>query len=660
MRKLSTLFVVFILFTASFSLHAQKAKVEKALLAYDAGEYYDAIDLLKDAYDMVNDKDDKTEMIFKIAECYRHTNDMPKAELWYKKAIARDYQNPLAVLYYGQALKENGNYEDAINQFKRYKELVPEDPRGADGVLSCELAQQWLENPNGYQVEEVRMIDSRDNDYAPAYARDDYLELYFTSSRAEATGDELHGATGQNFSDIFVTRMDRKGKWSTPVPLGENINTEFEDGAPSLNTSFNVMYFTRCQVSKNKAMGCEIYESKRSGDEWSKAQSLELAGDSIVIAHPAISPNELTLYFVSDMPGGYGGKDLYKVTRDTKSGEWGNMENMGPEINTPGDEVFPYVHPDGTLYFSSNGQIGMGGLDIFKATKKDDGTWKIENMRYPINSPADDFGIVFQKDVEAGFLSSSRDSRGIDNLFSFVLPPLKFSITGYVKDEKTDESLSGATVKSIGSDGVTLEAKTEKDGSFKFMLKPATDYVFIASHEGYLNGKERETTKGLDKSQDFNTTIYLASIEKPIELPNIFYDFAKWDLRPESMVSLDKLVETLNDNPNVTIELMSHTDSRGSAEANIELSQKRAQSVVDYLIKKGIAPDRLTAKGYGESQPKVVDEKIHEQYPAFPVGAVLNDKYINSLPSDDLKEIAYQINRRTEFQVLRTDYQPHK
>ncbi|MFW5781079.1 MAG: OmpA family protein, partial [Bacteroidota bacterium] len=481
-------------------------------------------------------------------------------------------------------------------------------------------------------------------------------EVCFTSSRDESEGTEMHGATGESFTDIYFSRQDRKGKWSTPVPLEEPINTEFEDGTPSISPDFNTMYFTRCKMSKNKNFGCQILSATKSGENWGKAQEIEIAGDSITIAHPAISPDNLTLYFVSDMDGGAGGKDIWKITRESANGNWADPENLGEPINTDQDEVFPYVHPDGTLYFSSNGHIGMGGLDIFKATENEDGKWEVENMKTPINSASDDFGIVFQADEERGFFSSSRGLRNNDDIYAFVLPPLKFNIEGVVKDEKTEEPLDNVLVKSIGSDGITLESTTGKKGEFKFMLRPNTDYVFLASREGYLRGKERETTKGLGKSKDFNTTIFLASIDKPIQLPNIFYDFNKADLRPESMVTLDRLVETLNDNPNVTIEIMSHTDYRGSDSFNDELSQKRAQSVVNYLIEKGIAPDRLSAKGYGETRPKTIDSKIAEEWPFFEEGVTLTEAYIKSLKSLEQQEVANQINRITEFRVLSTDY----
>ncbi|UCG26851.1 MAG: OmpA family protein [Bacteroidales bacterium] len=640
------------------NVDAQKKRTLKADEAYNAGEFFEAIDLYKDAYSVIQDKQEKSRVVFQIAECYRKTNDSKRAELWYKKALGRDYTDPIAQLRYAEAMKMNLEYEEAINEFKRYKELVPSDPRADNGILSCELALQWMENPLGYEVQDIRYFNSRGIDFSPAYARDDYQLIYFTSSRDEAQGNKTHGATGEDFTDIFESRLDRKGKWSVPVPLGEPINSEFEDGTPSFTDDYNTIYFSRCEVSKRKTLGCKIFFSTRQGEKWGEPKPLEILADSLIAAHPSISVDELTLYFVSDIEGGFGGKDIWKVTRENASADWGKPINMGGDINTEGDEVFPYIHPDGILYFSSNGHIGMGGLDIFRATMQENNTWKIENMQYPINSFADDFGIVFEKEVERGFFTSSRKGRGNDDIFSFVMPPLKFNLTGVVRDEKSDDVIPGSVVKLIGSDGVNIQAETGNDGSFRFILQPNTDYVFVASKQGYLNGKGRETTKGQDQSRDFSATIYLASIAKPIELSNsnVFYDFAKWDLRPEAMVSLDKLVETLNDNPNVTIELMSHTDSRDTEEFNLDLSQRRAQSVVDYLIEKGISPDRLSAKGYGESMPKEVTSRMVENYTFLREGDVLTEEFINNLVNIERQEIAHQMNRRTEFRVLTIDY----
>jgi peptidoglycan-associated lipoprotein len=661
MRISTILITLSLIVLTSNQSYSQNKRLQRAYDTYNAGEYYQAIDIFKDAYQKITDKGEKVRITFHIAECYRKINDPKQASMWYRKVLSRNYEDPVAVLYYADMLKMLGEYEEAKLQYGNYKELVPNDSRATDGILSCDLALEWMEFPNGYVVEEMRFFNSRQSDYSPTFASGDFKTVYFTSTREETFGKKEHGGTGQSFADIFESSMDRKGRWSTPVPLPEEINTEYEEGAPFVTSDYSMMYFTRCEISKNKTMGCQIFVSRKNIDTWGKAESLNLAEDSVVIAHATLTPDELTLYFVSDMDGsiknsyGENSKDIWKVTRASISDNWGEPVNVGEPINTEGDELFPYAHPDGTLYFSSDGHIGMGGLDIFKAKPLAGGNWEIENMKYPVNSPSDDFGICFETNREAGFLSSARKGRS-DDLYMFMLPPLKFTITGIVKNENTDEPIDRANIKSISSDGITLETETEEDGSFKFMLKPGTDYVFLAEKKGFLKGKERETTKNRESSTDFTTTIYLAPIDEVIRIDNIFFDFASDVLRPESTVSLDKLVETLNDNPNITIELGSHTDSRGNDDFNLDLSNRRAQSVVNYLISKGIKEDRLISKGYGETQPKVVDKRDHEAYPFLPEGQKLTEAYINSIEDEDLQELAHFLNRRTEFKVLSTDY----
>ena len=647
--------IILSVFILPSSLLAQKRKVDRAYEFFQAGEYYEAIDYFKDAYSRTKDKDIKADMVFMVSECYRLINDPKNAEIWYKKAVRTAGSRPEAQYWYASSLKKNGKYQMAIDEFKKYKQIVPGDPRADQEIRACELADEWLRNPEAYVIEEVKDINSKNSDFSPAYARDDFGVVYFTSSRDDATGNKTHGATGQSFTDIFESRIDKKGKWSLPVPV-ESLNSEFEDGSPSITADFREIYFTRCEAGKREKKGCVIMFSQKKGDGWTDPKSIELLPDSSVAAHPAISPDGLTLFFVSDITGGFGGKDIWYVERESSSGQWSKPVNAGPDINTSGDELFPFVRADGVLYFSSDEHIGMGGLDIFKATPQPDGSWIVNNMKSPINSFADDFGITFQDGSESGLFSSSRKGRNNDELYSFELPPLRFNITGLVKDEKTGSPIAGSVVQLIASDGSNLQVETGANGDFRFALKPAVDYIFLASKNGYLNGKEKETTKGQEKSRDYMVTISLTAIDRPIELPNIFYDFGKWDLRPESMVSLDKLVETLNDNPNITIELMSHTDSRDTEEYNKDLSQKRAQSVVDYLITKGIEIERLTARGYGESSPKVVDSEISGQYPFLRTGAALTEQYINSLSTEEQKEIAHQINRRTEFKVLRVDF----
>jgi peptidoglycan-associated lipoprotein len=647
--KSALLFLILLVIFASPDLSGQKRKADRAYDFFNAGEYYLAIDHFKDTYSKSKDKNVKADMVYMVAECYRLMNDPKNAEIWYKKAVKTSYSKPEAQYWYAESLKKNGKYQPAADEFKRYKQLVPADPRADQEIRSCELSAEWLRNPESYKVDELKEVNSKDADFSPAYARDDFGVIYFTSSRDDAAGNKTHGATGQNFTDIFESRIDKKGKWSMPVTV-QVLNSEFEEGTPDFSSDYREIFFTRCEAGKREKKGCIIMQAERKGDSWTDPKNLEIMPDSIVAAHPAITPDGLTLYFVSDVKGGFGGKDIWFVTREKSNAKWSKPLNAGPDINTSGDELFPYVRKDGSLYFASDGHIGMGGLDIFRAKSQPDGSWLIQNMKSPINSFADDFGIVFQDEIEAGLFSSTRKGKGNDEIYSFELPPLKFNVTGLVKDEKTGLAIQSSIVQLIASDG------TGAGGDFKFLLKPAVDYIFLASKKGYLKGNEKVTTKGQEKSHDFMVTILLTAIDKPIELPNIFYDFGKWDLRPESMVSLDKLVETLNYNDNITIELMSHTDSRDTEEYNLTLSQKRAQSVVDYLISKGIGLDRLTAKGYGESSPKVVDKDINTQFPFLKLGTTLSEQYINSLANDEQKEIAHQINRRTEFKVLRTDY----
>ncbi len=660
MKRFSLLLLLLIMIPLQES-PAQKRKADRAYASFDAGEYFNAIDLFKDTYSKTkkSDKVSRSELIFMIAECYRLVNDPKNAETWYKLAVKSAATKPEAQYWYAASLKKNGKYQLAIDELKKYKQIAPSDAKADQEIRACELALEWQRNPEVYRVAELKDLNSKESDFSPSFGRDDFGVIYFTSSREDAAGNKTHGATGQGYTDIFESRLDKKSKWSTPVPV-EGINSEFEDGTPSFTSDYKEIYFTRCEAGKREKKGCIIMSSKRSGENWNEPKNLGILPDSLVAAHPALSSDGLTLYFVSDMAGGSGGKDIWMVTRAGTGDAWSKPRNPGPDINTPGNELFPYVRNDGTLYFSSDGLIGMGGLDIFKAVPQPDGSWIVQNMKSPINSSADDFGITFEYENERGVFSSTRKGRSNDELYEFEFPPLRFSITGLVKDEKTGAAISGSTVSLIASDGSNLQAETGTGGDFKFTLKPDVDYIFLASKKGYLNGKERETTKGQEKSREFMVTILLTAIDKPIELPNIFYDFNKWDLRPESMVSLDKLVETLNDNPDVTIELMSHTDSRDTEEYNYDLSQKRAQSVVQYLIEKGIETERLSAKGYGESSPKVVDASVVTQAAFLKTGTTLSEQYINGLASEEQKEIAHQINRRTEFRVLRTDYESPK
>lgn len=638
-------------------VNGQSTKLQRADALFKAGGYYEAIDLYKNELEKIQqDKAELSKYYNKIATCYRLIGNARQAELWYQKAITRNCADPKVYYYYAEMLKMGEKYDDALENYQKYKQLVPNDKLADIGINSCEMAKKWIATPSGYEITNIRSINTKQSDYSPVYASSDYSSLFFTSSRTGSTGGKVSAATGELFSDIYYTERDRKGVWSEPKPIDESINTAFDEGTCTLSSDFNTLFFTRCRFSKRDKLGCEIYSSKKSESGWLAPELVQVASDSMIVAHPSLSADGLTLYCVSNILGGFGGVDIWKLTRASINDSWGEPINIGGDINTSGNEMFPYIHPDGTLYFSSDGQPGIGGLDIFRAKPNDKG-WTVENMRFPINSPSDDFGITFEKEREAGYFSSRRAAgRGADDIYLFYLPQIVFNMIGQVQDDKTSKPIAKSTVKLVGSDGIITTAETADDGSFKFMLNPNTDYVVVASKKGYLNNKSKETTRGITQSKDFSAKISLTSTEKPIEIPNIFYDYDRWELRAESMVALDRLVEILNDNPNITIELGSHTDSRGTLDYNYELSQKRAQSVVNYLIEKGIVADRLKAKGYAQSQPKVADAQLATQYLFLKEGTILDQKFVDTLDANENKEIVYQVNRRTEFKVLRTDY----
>lgn len=645
------------------SLNAQKRLVKKADEAFDIGEYYLAFELYEKAYEKLTEKEVKAEVAFKAGECNRIMMDERKAMRWYRKAVRGKVNNPLAYLYYADGLKMDEEYEEAKEEYKKYQNMVPDDPRGANGIESCELALEWIQNPTRFIVTEAEDINSKSSDFSPSFGKS-RSEVYFSSNRESANGKNVSNITGESFSDIFVAKKDRKGKWSVPVPLEGNLNSEGSEGAGVLINDGSVLYFSMCEQIENANMGCKIYRSKNNAGGWSDPMMVELKGDSSVsVGHPAVSEDELTMYFVSDsIPGkkGKGGKDIWVVTRNSATGPWSEPENLGSKINTKGDEKFPFLRQNGELYFASDGHAGMGGLDIFKAVKN--GTvWEVENMKYPINSSKDDFGICFYETSNFGYFSSKRDK--YINLFEFEMPDMIFTLRGVVKDADANAVLANADIKLTSPSGHELEIKSASDGTFRFNLNKNTDYSVIASKTDYLSAMVDRSTKGLKKSTEFDVLLELERYGgKVFDLPNIEYDLADTTLRPESMVSLDKLVETLTVNSHITIELAANTDFRGGDEYNQKLSEGRANSVMHYLITKGIKEDRLTSVGNGERVPKKIESKtktgrkILATYRFLKVGDVLTEEFINSLESEEEKEICHQLNRRTEFRVLRDDY----
>ena len=658
-----SLFII-VIFSVLISLNSfsQKRSIKKANQAFNIGEYSVAYDIYEKAFEKLSSKPEKAEIAFKLGECSRIMMKERKSAKWYKKATKYEVQNPKAWLYYADALRMLEKYDLAKEQYKKYQNLVPDDSRGKNGVKSCEFAPLWKENPTRFTVNIAEELNSKFSDFCPSYGKSK-SEIYFSSTRESANGKNLSNITGQSFSDIFVAKKDRKGKWSTPTPIEGDVNSEGSEGAGVVISGGAIMYFSMCKQTEHANMGCKIYKSKNNASGWSAPEEVKLIGDSTVsVGHPAISEDELTMFFVSDsIPGvkGHGGYDIWYVTREKSTSAWGKPKNAGSKINTKGDEKFPYLRKNGELYFSSTGLPGMGGLDIFKA-KKNGTVWEVENMKFPINSSKDDFGITFYEDKNTGYFSSKR-AKNI-NIFSFKMPDLIFTMKGVVEDVNTGQKIAGANVKLTSPSGHELEITSASDGTFRFNLNPKTDYSVIASKSKYLSAIIDRSTKGLKKSKTFDVVLGLASIKNTFELPNIEYDLGKATLRPESMVSLDKLVKILTVNSNITIELAANTDFRGSDESNQDLSERRAKSVIDYLISKGIKEDRLTPVGKGEKSPRKIvsntktGRKILSTYKFLKPGDVLSEEFINNLETEEQKEICHQLNRRTEFRVLRDDY----
>lgn len=653
-RFLSYTFIIYV-FLALF-VSCRSAKLSDAEEKQRIGEYYEAAAIYRRVYTKTSPKkrDLRGYVAFRMAECNRMINSTAKAVSGYMNALRYDYPDSILYLRLGQMQQKNGRYADAIKNYDAYLQYDPTSVLAFNGVEGSQKALEWKKNPTRYVVKRMDKFNSRRGEFSPMLAGTDYDQLYFASSRSKDKDQKISAITGQNNNNFYVVKKDEQGNWLQPEELEDEVNTEFDEGTPSFTSDGNSMYYTYCTQAPEGDRTAEIYLSSRSSAKWGKGSRVEIVKDSVTaLAHPSVSPDGKWLYFVSDAVGGHGGKDIFRAR--ISGSDYGPMENLGEEINTPGDEMFPYVRDSVTLYFASNGHPGMGGLDIFKATLDSTEHWHVENMRSPINSNGDDFGITFEGVHERGFFSSNRnDARGYDHLYSFELPIITVKIEGIVFD--VDEvPIEGATVRIVGRDGLNAKVLTMKNGEYEVELERDIRYVMMASARGFLNQNFELKTGAEEKNETYIVDFYLSPITKPVVIENIFYDFDKATLRPESKAALDEMIKMLNDNPNVTIELGAHTDRKGTEKYNEGLAQRRAQSVVDYLIAGGIAPDRLEAKGYGESVPKVINKKMAREHDFLHEGDTLSAPFIEKLTPEQ-QEIADQINRRTEFKVLRTNY----
>ena len=677
-------------------------ELKEAYEAYDAEEYYLAIDLLKEAFSEVRGRDLKTEVLFKTAESYRMMNDYKNAALYYERAQKLGYKDNVVILYRADMLKAQGEYEEALTVYQEYKQANPTDPRGEIGIESTKEAAQWDDQPGLYQVDNMRDINSTAYDFAPVYGgkmRENDV-LIFSSSREESIGNREDGWTGQSFMDLYITAAERKStrgrgrrggadqgeefsaaekKWSTPVPLDEEeiLNTKFHEGSAAYDSRKKTLYFTRCVAEKSKNLSCGIYITEEVGQKWKEAERVIIGTDTFAnIGDPCLSPDDSRLYFVSDDFNTKGGHDIFFTTYDRRTKSWAEPTNLGTKVNTTGNERFPFVHTDGYLYFASDGLPGMGGLDIFKVKLGEDGkpAGDPENMKYPINSSADDFALIFEPNSDKnGFLTSNRGGqRTADDIYAVFKTPLAFILEGVITSTKDGSPLENVTVRLEGG-GESYVTNTDEEGYYKFeqgKLKEDASYNLLFEKKKFLNGLGDVTTIGvplasfeyIPSENKYINTIKLNKgldpIEVPIVLPNVFFDLGKWDLRPEAMQALDSVVTILKNNPNIVIELRSHTDYRDTDEKNKVLSQHRADTCVSYLVSKGIAKARMVARGMGETEPFVIPEN-YSGYgsESLESGVQLTEKYIKTL-SPEKQEIANQINRRTDFKVLRDDYVP--
>ncbi len=654
LRLITCLSVVLLL---AVSANAQKNHAKEANNAFNNEAYFNAIDLYKKAYSVTNKASDKARIIFQIAECYRLMTNASQAEVWYGKAVKAKYPDPIAVLHLADQMKLQAKYAEALKEYKKYQEKVPGDKRGEDGAKSCELAQEWRDNPTRYEVNMEILLNTAQYDFSPTFADKRNNQLIFTSSREGSTGSGIDERTGENFQDLYTSTRDKKGKWSEPTVLGAPVNTEHNEGSACLNKKRSEIFYTLCMNEKNKNLGCKIMTAKKAGKGYGEPTMVIGGadyGDTTNFGHPSVSDDGTTLFFASDMDGGKGGKDIWYIKYDKKAKTWGQPINV-ESINTAGNELFPYIHKNGNLYFSSDMHIGMGGLDIFMAEKSGEDQWgNVQNMKSPINSEADDYGIIFDGDEDRGFFTSNRSGgKGNDDILNFRMPPMLFALQCAVYDKDTKAPVPGARIKVIGTDNTSYEINTDENGGFNFeengddrYIKGEVTYSIQVDKQDYLVAKDQITTVGLEESTTFIKEFYIqyTSPDVAIEFPEVRYALDKWELQVNEEVnspdSLDYLFKTLTDNPTIVIELQAHTDSRGSASYNQRLSQKRAQSCVDYLVSKGIPSERMVPKGYGESKVRITDAEIKK------------------LKTKQEQEAAHQKNRRTEFAVLNFDYVP--
>ena len=618
------------------------------------GEWYEASLQYAKAYSKipVKDKEKRGKVAYMVGDANRKLNYVAKALAGYRNAARYKNTDTLTYFYMAQMECMERDYKNAAKDYEKYLELHPGDKASLVGLQTCATAPELKKENSGYTVHEDKFFNSRYDDYSPVLYND---QLFFSSTRKDALGKDVSGVTGMKSGDIFFTKKDEKGKWKKVESLPTAVNTLYDEGSCAFSPDGRTMYFTRCRWDATFPRLAEIYSSTRSDAAWSVAQICPVSRDTLTsFAHPAVSPDGKYLYFVSNMPGGQGGLDIWRS--EMTSHGFGAMENLGPDVNTPGNEMFPTFRPNGDLYYSSNGKVGMGGLDLYCAVEDTAShKWNVKHLPSPMNSNGDDFGMTFEGVHNRGYFSSNRSNlRGWDKIYTFECPEVIQSIKGWVYEQDGYE-LPKALVYMVGDDGTNKKLGVGLDGSFETIINPNVHYLFLATCEGYMNINHAVFVKPVTVSHEDTLQFPLPSAQIPVLVHNVFYDFNKAIITPASIPALNALVNLLKQNPSIAIELSSHCDYRGSQEYNLKLSQRRAEAVVKYLTSHGISEQRVVAKGYGKLKPKVITGKFAEKYPFLHLGDSLTQKFIRKL-SRVKQDTCNALNRRTEFSVLKTTY----
>lgn len=614
--------------------------IKEADKLYQQLDYKYALEI----YEKIMKANPSMEVAQKIANCYRFINNTEAAEAWYKKTTA--YSNAAAenYLYLAEALKQNGKFDEAAANFVIWGQKNPAQAKEAEKQANiCNVAKTWLENPDiGAQLENEIGLNSENSDFSPARFGS---EVIIISDRWQKNkkGEEIYGWTGNPYLKIYSASPSSK---QVNILKG-TINKGFHSGPVAVYPSLDTVIFTRAVMSANKKMKIGdtgkqyLLLAVKKGDEWVAKDKLPFNEEGLFsVQHPALSPDGKVLYFASDMPGGFGGMDLY-YSEKLPNGTWSKPLNCGDQVNTPQDDVFPTVRQDGKFYFASKGHIGMGGLDVFSAIGSKNNFKEVENLRAPLNSPKDDFGILFNNDLKTGYLSSNRNGGvGLDDIYRFTTgikaEPKShiYAVNGSVVEKGTNAPIAGLEVLLINKgNGAETKVFSDAQGKFAFTLEKETDYIVKGNPQQYFTTQSGEiSTKGVNQSTVYDIKFELERSKDvfTVKLNNIFYDFNKWNIRRDAISDLEKVNDFMASMQNVRMELVAHTDARGTAAYNQILSEKRATSAMDYLINKGVPADRLSAIGKGETE-------------------LLNEC------SDGVKcsEVQHQLNRRTEFKIVK-------